>query len=437
MNFPSLVSSSFLLLGAVAFSSSRSEVESPESGGVVSDDGGAVVAGSVPAFVRKGLSWLAEAQHEDGGWGGGSHANQRERDPHAVRVDPGTTAFTAMAFLRAGHSFEAGEYRETVRRATDLLLEVVEAADAAGPKVTDVVGTQPQAKMGPFVDTALCAQFFARALADVDGDSTLGRRLAAARDKCLRKIEATQEADGSWGKGGWAPVLQSSLMRSALELGAVSGGEVARDRLVAAGEYQMGQVDLESGEIESEAAAGIALYASAGNMRAVAGRAKAAADLVEAAKREGRVDGDAAVDEETLRRSGATREEAKDLALAVRQNEAAKERAFDDGLLKGFGNNGGEEFLSYLMSSESLVIDGGAEWGTWREKMLARMEKIQNGDGSWSGHHCITSPVFCTAAVTLCLTADRDVELLRRAARLDVPDASEEGAVEEEVEERS
>ena len=42
----------------------------------------------------------------------------------------------------------------------------------------------------------------------------------------------------------------------------------------------------------------------------------------------------------------------------------------------------------------------------------SRLQKVQNGDGSWSGHHCITSPVFCTAAVVQCLTTDRDATFL-------------------------
>jgi hypothetical protein len=44
--------------------------------------------------------------------------------------------------------------------------------------------------------------------------------------------------------------------------------------------------------------------------------------------------------------------------------------------------------------------------------MHGRLQKIQNSDGSWSGHHCITSPVFCTAAVVQCLTTDRDATFL-------------------------
>ena len=76
----------------------------------------------------------------------------------------------------------------------------------------------------------------------------------------------------------------------------------------------------------------------------------------------------------------------------------------------GFGNNGGEEFLSYMMSSESLVSSGGKPWDERHHKMSNLFSAIQNPNGSWSGHHCITSPVFCTAAVVMTLTADRNPE---------------------------
>ena len=56
--------------------------------------------------------------------------------------------------------------------------------------------------------------------------------------------------------------------------------------------------------------------------------------------------------------------------------------------------------------------------------MHGRLKKVQNKDGSWSGHHCITSPVFCTAAVVQCLTTDRDaatlIALAKMSAKTDV-----------------
>jgi hypothetical protein len=35
---------------------------------------------------------------------------------------------------------------------------------------------------------------------------------------------------------------------------------------------------------------------------------------------------------------------------------------------------------------------------------------IQNNDGSWEGHHCITSPVFCTATALLILSIQEDMD---------------------------
>jgi hypothetical protein len=81
-------------------------------------------------------------------------------------------------------------------------------------------------------------------------------------------------------------------------------------------------------------------------------------------------------------------------------------------MLQGFGSNGGEEYLSYLLTSETLVIAGPDKFNQWNDKMHGRLQKIQNSDGSWSGLHCITSPVFCTAAVVQCLTTDRDATFL-------------------------
>ncbi len=49
--------------------------------------------------------------------------------------------------------------------------------------------------------------------------------------------------------------------------------------------------------------------------------------------------------------------------------------------------------------------------------MHVRLEKIQDPRGSWSGQHCITSPVFCTAAVVQCLTTDRDAPMLVKIAK--------------------
>lgn len=370
------------------------------------------------AFVERGIVWLVQAQHPDGGWGSGSHANQQMRDPHQVQTDPATTAFTAMALVRAGSTPESGTHRDAVRRATEYLVRSVENHPEAGPLITDITGTQPQSKLGPLVDTAATAQFLVRVAPTLKKDSDLGRRADAALNRCLAKLQTSQLQDGSWNvQGGWAPVLQSSLFTSALEMAQASGKEVDERILARARAYQKGNYDAKAGRVEAGAAAGVPLYAFSSAQRATAAEAGAARDLVESAKTRGDLPKDAEVSAANLEKVGVGEKRAASLADSYTASNDQLRKLEDEQLMSGFGSNGGEEYLSYLQASESLVIAGGNEWEAWKQKMGGRLQKIQSADGSWTGHHCITSPVFCTAAVVQCLMADRDRATLRKAAR--------------------
>ena len=88
------------------------------------------------------------------------------------------------------------------------------------------------------------------------------------------------------------------------------------------------------------------------------------------------------------------------------QNNLAKS-VKDDRFVAGFGNNGGEEFLSFMNISETMVLKGGKDWDDWDAKMVKGLEKAQDKDGSWSGHHCITGKTFCTSGALLVMMADR------------------------------
>ncbi len=377
-----------------------------------------ITPGNLPNFLQKGIAWLIAAQHNDGGWGGGSHAQQSVRDPHAVQTDPATTAFTLLSLMRAGHTPVEGLYQSQAKRGLEYLLTAVEKSKVEGPLITDVEGTQPQIKLGRYVDTAMTSQYLSRVLPLVEKDEALHKRVDAALDKCLAKLQVSQQADGSWGQGGgWAPVLQSSLSCSALEIAAANGKQIDKDVLEKARNYQKGNFSVATGKADASAAAGVELYAFNGALRANAADAQEAQSRVEKAKAEGKLEANAVVSEESLRVSGLEPVAARKLAQAAVQNEAQIDRLGDEQLLKGFGNNGGEEYLSYLMTSESLVIAGGDKFQNWNGKMAERLEKVQNGDGSWSGHHCITSPVFCTAAVVQCLTTENDAEFLSEMAK--------------------
>ena len=99
-------------------------------------------------------------------------------------------------------------------------------------------------------------------------------------------------------------------------------------------------------------------------------------------------------------------------AAAYEINQAASKQAQRNDVMNGFGSNGGEEFLSYLQTGEGLIISKDKEWHKWYDNVSGRLLSIQNNDGSWNGHHCITSPVFCTATSLLILSVNNDIEKL-------------------------
>jgi hypothetical protein len=207
-------------------------------------------------------------------------------------------------------------------------------------------------------------------------------------------------------------VLQSSFAANALESAKSQGAEVDEVSLDLARDYQKANFDVSSGSVATERAAGITLYAVSGSTRSSAVEAREVNERVAKAKKEGRVAKDAVVSVDVLEEAGMSRGEAEKLNTAYQVYNAAKEQAQDERVISGFGNNGGEEFLSFLQTGESLVIGKDQGWKNWYQQTTGRLVSIQNNDGSWNGHHCITSPVFCTATSLLILSVNNDIEHL-------------------------
>jgi hypothetical protein len=364
----------------------------------------------LPSYLTNSLQWLVDAQFENGGWGAGLNSAQQIRDPKSVKVDPATTAFAGMALIRSGSTLKKGPYKDNVKKALEFLLDAVEKTQKTAINITTLHGTQPQSKLGQNIDVAMTAQFLARIAPLTKHDPQLSNNTNTALDKCLRILENSQQKDGSWNTAGWAPVLNSAMANNALELGQKAGRKVEKSTLDRSRNYQASNVDTETKDVALDKAAGIQLYALSSAQRATAVESKKVrATLKEA-------DVVAEEDLETVEEvvdllvdQGVEAEEAEVSAQAYMANRAAAERMNDDQVLSGFGNNGGEEFLSYMMTSEAYIESGDTEgWNNWHTRMSNLFGKIQNQNGSWSGHHCITSPVFCTAAIIMTLTADRD-----------------------------
>jgi hypothetical protein len=103
-----------------------------------------------------------------------------------------------------------------------------------------------------------------------------------------------------------------------------------------------------------------------------------------------------------------TRTEASRQA-ATPMNAAAESKLAKGDFVAGFGSMGGEEFVSYLQISDSLVRTQSESWGQWNGKIKDHLVKLQNADGTWAGHHCITGRVACTAAAVMTLLTERTI----------------------------
>jgi len=367
----------------------------------------------VEASLNKGLVWMANAQLPSGGWGAGTHARQDVYDPHSVPADPATTALVGMALLRNGNTTTKGKYAPNLKKALDFLLEAVENTPDQKNYITDLKGTQPQVKLGQNIDAILTIQFFTNVISKIEKkDCSCIERIEKALNKCVGKIQQAQDEDGGMKDGGWAPVLQSALANNALESAKQAGAKVDDKVLEKSKNYQKGNFDVKTNSAVTGKAAGVMLYSISGSARASAKEARQADSAITKAKKEGRLGAAAPVTAENLEAAGYSTIDAKKFATAYKIRGAASIRAQDGDVINGFGSNGGEEYLSYLMTGESLIISQDNTWKTWFEKMSGRMIQIQNADGSWQGHHCITSPVFCTATCLLILSIDKDIDFL-------------------------
>ena len=364
----------------------------------------------VDSAVKKGIEWIAAAQAPDGGWGSGSHAAQDIRDPHAVSTDPASTSLVTMSLLRNDNSLEKGKYAEALRKGTEYLLRALENCPANQIPITTLTNTQPQVKLGRNIDVILTAQFFTNILRYEIKDEQLKKRIEKALDKCIDKIQKTQSNNGAWQDGGWAPVLQSVLANNALESADDIGRYVDSNKLRRSREYQKLNFNADTKSAVTGDAAGVLLYSISSTARASAKDAQKAEVVIAKAKKDGKLDKNAKVTEETLVIAGLSTSESKNFSTAYKVNEAAKGEALREDVMEGFGNNGGEEFLSFLMTGESMLMQGGDGWKKWYDMMSGKLVNIQNRDGSWNGHHCITSPVFCTATCLLILSIHNDMQ---------------------------
>ena len=369
----------------------------------------------VSIAVDKGVKWLVSVQGKDGGWGqdGGetSYVRQGER-LESNGNDVANTAVVALALLSTGTTPVQGPNHQALQRAVSFILDHVDRSPTDGLAVTNLTGTQIQRKLGPYIDTFLTSKL----LAELDGnmgDPQANARVRRSLEKCVAKIEKNQLKDGSWNiAGGWAPILGTSMASQSLYLAQGKGLAVQQmamnrvdvyTKLSAAGPPPPAAMPASSaGRVAAGAGVGVGAGHGVDVTSAPVMAAPKSADAEVSAVSAGVSLYKRAQELEQLTRTE------KDRKGNARQIADIKMQLSDPRFITGFGSIGGEEFFSYLNISDSLHRAGGPEWVRWNTDMKAKILKMQNEDGTWAGHHCITGRVAVTGAAILLLVADRE-----------------------------
>ena len=302
--------------------------------------------------IDRPLKWLVAAQNVNGGWGS---------DPGAL-PDVATTAISTISLIRLGHTMSAGAYVKSTKQGIAYVVGAVEKTPKEEIAI-NAPGTLPQRKLGRYIDTFLGAQALSEALPSMAPGKERDR-VKAALQSCVSKIERAQRADGSFSPDGWAGVLSDAFATGGLHAAKAAGVTTSPTVEKRADDHMIGNYDESTHHFRTQTSAGVELYSMAGT--------------AEAAARTGRMGGEAA--------------------------QAAMSRLSDENFIRGFGTYGGEEHVSYMMTSEALATVGGKDWDRWDRGIRLRLAHIQRENGTWRGDHCITSTSFCTAASLITLT---------------------------------
>ncbi len=390
--------------------------------------------------VKKGLKWVVARQLNSGGWGQGDESQgmqgssrvftadaidsrrtlpaqkgkqaRKSKQSQQVRQKPSEipsvadTCMATLALIRSGSTPSKGEYAEPIARAIRYLCCQIEEADEDTMYITKTRGTRVQSKLGPFIDTFMAAMVLPEIAGKMPSEKDNARAQKALL-KVMGKMKKNQRQDGTWSDQGWAATLAQGVAAKGMNRAAQSSFSLAEavDSMREKSETNAQRsFDSSSGKFSSKGSAGVQLYSAGANLSALSDNyntnEQQRAEVEKKAKSAA-----------TPQASQAARQKLDKFRAVKRDLKAAQaavvKRLDDKAFIAGFGNNGGEEFLSYMNIGEGLVVKGGDAWKTWDKSITENLNRIQNNDGSWSGHHCITGRTFCTSASLLVLMVDR------------------------------
>lgn len=297
--------------------------------------------------VQRGIEFLMKTINRDGSCG--------------VDVgqpgDIGCTSIAGLALLAQGNTPLEGPKSHQLRQIRSYLIRQTESMPS--DDITGATGTQLQNKIGRHAHSFFAALF----LSQIVGEGSSPEPTRSSLKRVVEAIVRSQTTDGDWGNQSWAPTLGTVMgwvsLRAAdfVGIGVGAAPHKTADHLVKKMQSNLNQ---SQGWMHD-------LYKNATGVRVL-------------------------------------------YAMGM-ENEAVSEAAFKKVLTlvtsdsTPFNQAGGEEYLAFHLITETMLQKGGEDWKKWYPVVRDKIIKVQNRDGSWTGHHCITSRTFCTAAAILVLTS--------------------------------
>lgn len=323
----------------------ENEDDSKSSSGEVSAE--ANVNSESEKAVRLALEWLKKTQNSDGGCGVDIGTNS----------DIGCTSMVGLAYMSHGSTPNEGPRKNQLKEMRKYILRQTEAMPQ--DDITSATGTQLQNKIGRHAHSFFAGLFLTQLLGEgLNTDPVLnGLR------KITQAVVKAQQPNGDWGSQSWAPTLGTVMGWISLRASGLVGLKVG------AAPEKTAEHLLKKMEQNATTNRGWMhnLYKNATGIRV----------LYEMQKDE----------------SETAQNAFKEVLQLVNKDSTP------------FAQAGGEEYLAFHLITETMLQKGGEDWNKWYPVVRDKIVSVQNKDGSWTGHHCITSRTFCTAAAVLVLTS--------------------------------
>jgi hypothetical protein len=185
----------------------------------------ALRADEIPAeyrpAIKKGLEWLAKAQHRDGHWEG-------VNGQYAVSM----TALGGMAFLCEGSTIREGKYRDNIKRAANWLMERVQPNGLIGNPTS-------QAEGGRYMYGHGFGVLFLACVVGEEENAMRRKRLVDVLERACKYSRDAQTNRGGWGyvsardgsnfDEGSVTITQVQGLRAARNAGIIVPAEAIKD----------------------------------------------------------------------------------------------------------------------------------------------------------------------------------------------------------------